>query len=365
MKAIASCSGILLAVVSPCGLLHAQNGVLFVHVSDPQESPISGVVLSTESLGTTSPPTDDAGKTRIKLPPQTKPNDSVTLQMVRPRNLVFISPWDGRTRVPSFDNESENFVSVKLVGRGQKAALQDERVLVTLLKRLNDATPLTSSDMELSEREREENRREVAEEFGLDPSDIDQALREWGRETENPFEKGLAALYEERYAEASDFLSTSLEIREQKEERETAAALDKARFLGRALYQEGKYLDSATAFQKAVDRRNDDPLLLNALGLSLHKAGNYTQAEPVYQRALAIDEKAPGAEHPNTARDLNNLALLHRDQGRYSESEPLFQRSLTNGTRESKNLAHLFCANLPKRWTVRSTRFIVEEQRAG
>ena len=106
-----------------------------------------------------------------------------------------------------------------------------------------------------------------------------------------PFEKGLLALYKERYAEASDFLSSSLEIREQKEERATAATLDAARFLGRALYQKGQYLDSATAFQKAVDRRNDDPLLLNALGLSFHKAGNYTQAEPLYQRALAINEK--------------------------------------------------------------------------
>ena len=38
--------------------------------------------------------------------------------------------------------------------------------------------------------------------------------------------------------------------------------------------------------------------------------GQYATAEPLYQRALAITEKAFGPEHPNIAKSLNNLALL-------------------------------------------------------
>ena len=45
------------------------------------------------------------------------------------------------------------------------------------------------------------------------------------------------------------------------------------------------------------------------------------------ERAIAIDEKTLGPEHPDLAT-LNNLALLYRDTGRYAEAEPLYERAL-------------------------------------
>ncbi len=58
-------------------------------------------------------------------------------------------------------------------------------------------------------------------------------------------------------------------------------------------------------------------------------ASSAPQPEPLYQRSLAIDEKALGPEHPYVATDLNNLAGLYKDQGKYVEAEPLYQ-SLEN-----------------------------------
>jgi len=49
-------------------------------------------------------------------------------------------------------------------------------------------------------------------------------------------------------------------------------------------------------------------------------------------RALGIAEKVQGAEHPDVATSLNNLAMLYKDQGRYQEAEPLLKRAL--GIRE-------------------------------
>jgi len=49
------------------------------------------------------------------------------------------------------------------------------------------------------------------------------------------------------------------------------------------------------------------------------RQGKYSEAEPLCQRALAIDEKALGPNHPNVATNLNNLAELYRAQGKYSE----------------------------------------------
>ena len=48
--------------------------------------------------------------------------------------------------------------------------------------------------------------------------------------------------------------------------------------------------------------------------------------------ALAIYEKALGREHPNVAASLNNLAALYDTQGKYAEAEPLYQRALAIDT---------------------------------
>ena len=62
---------------------------------------------------------------------------------------------------------------------------------------------------------------------------------------------------------------------------------------------------------------------------SLYQAqGKYEQAEPLYQRVLAIFEMQLGPEHPYTGTCLNNLAGLYQAQGKYEQAEPLYQRAL-------------------------------------
>ncbi|MFN6353691.1 MAG: NB-ARC domain-containing protein, partial [Cyanobacteriota bacterium] len=50
--------------------------------------------------------------------------------------------------------------------------------------------------------------------------------------------------------------------------------------------------------------------LLNQLGLLLKCKAAYADAQPLYMRALAIDEASYGPDHPRVAIDLNNLAQL-------------------------------------------------------
>ena len=47
-------------------------------------------------------------------------------------------------------------------------------------------------------------------------------------------------------------------------------------------------------------------------GRALRAQGQYAKAEPLYQRSLAIWEKALGPDHPEVATSLNNLAVLYR-----------------------------------------------------
>ncbi len=67
---------------------------------------------------------------------------------------------------------------------------------------------------------------------------------------------------------------------------------------------------------------------LNNLATLYRDQGKYPEAEPLFEKALAIAEKALGPEHPDVATGLNNLAELYRAQGRYTEAEPLYKRSL-------------------------------------
>ena len=54
----------------------------------------------------------------------------------------------------------------------------------------------------------------------------------------------------------------------------------------------------------------------------------YSDAEPLYKRALSIWEKRQGPTHPDVAYALNNLGVLYYVQGRHEEAKPLYERAL-------------------------------------
>ena len=55
---------------------------------------------------------------------------------------------------------------------------------------------------------------------------------------------------------------------------------------------------------------------LNNLAVLYGKRGKYREAEPLCKRALEIREKVLGKDHPDVAKQLNNLALLCQNQVR-------------------------------------------------
>ena len=62
---------------------------------------------------------------------------------------------------------------------------------------------------------------------------------------------------------------------------------------------------------------------LNNLAIVYRAQGKYTEAEGLYKRALVIREKALGANHPYVAETLNHLAWIYQVQGKYTEAEGL------------------------------------------
>ncbi len=58
-----------------------------------------------------------------------------------------------------------------------------------------------------------------------------------------------------------------------------------------------------------------------------HTQGRYAEAEPLYQRSLAIREKALGPDHPHVAQNLENYAALLRKTGRNTEATKMEARA--------------------------------------
>ena len=104
---------------------------------------------------------------------------------------------------------------------------------------------------------------------------------------------------------------------------------------GMEAYAQGRYAEAEKHWKAALKKAekfgpNDSRLAtsLNNLALLYQAQGNYTEAELLFKRSLAISEKALGPEHPAVATNLNNLAGLYDAQGKYAQAEPLFRRAL-------------------------------------
>jgi len=72
----------------------------------------------------------------------------------------------------------------------------------------------------------------------------------------------------------------------------------------------------------------DVALYLNNLSMLLKDIGRLDEAEQLMRRALAINERIYGPDHPNIGLGLNNLGSLMQANNNFEEAEHFFQRAL-------------------------------------
>ncbi|MCP9928831.1 CHAT domain-containing protein [Cyanobium sp. CH-040] len=88
----------------------------------------------------------------------------------------------------------------------------------------------------------------------------------------------------------------------------------------RLLIDAEQELDSGNALIASIASRLAFTYTMRAL---------YSQAEPLYKRALAIREKALGPDHPDTVTSIDNLGMLYSRQGLFSQAEIHLEQALS------------------------------------
>jgi tetratricopeptide (TPR) repeat protein len=111
---------------------------------------------------------------------------------------------------------------------------------------------------------------------------------------------------------------------------QTATALNNlaGTYEGLARYSEAEPLYRRAIEIEEILGRGRVATEYNNLALLLQDQGRYAEAERVNRRAIDIDEKTFGKEHPAVARDYNNLAASLQEQGKYAQAEPLIRRAI-------------------------------------
>jgi uncharacterized protein YkwD len=107
-----------------------------------------------------------------------------------------------------------------------------------------------------------------AGQLGLKPKQLVSAINRWAQSATDPYDKGLAALYQGRYADASGYISHSIA---------SSAGSRAERYvpLARAEYEQGNYAAAEAALRKVLAVHPGDPLVVDDLAIV---SGNRLQA---------------------------------------------------------------------------------------
>jgi tetratricopeptide (TPR) repeat protein len=297
-------------VLGLTGTAEAQTRTLsgIVETAGGKPLPAADVRL-TNAGGTVS---SDSGAFVLSLPPDLVPGDPIEFSVA---GWIIISPLDGRTFVP---RRSIDSIHLRVAHKGDSDVLTDKEVIQQIVagvtSQLSSQTPPAVQQQEfLVER---------AAVLGVSVEQLKSAIDDWSKQVQEPYQKGLAALYARNYGQASQYIQQAINASEND-------LILKYIILGESADDQGHYQEAEAALTKARVIQSDNPMVLNNLGRLLTKEGKYAGAALALRQSLEIYEKA--IPHPYIAIVLDNLAMLYLAEGNYTEAENLLSQALVNG----------------------------------
>jgi hypothetical protein len=110
---------------------------------------------------------------------------------IKPPNFRFLSPWRGRAIVP----KPTGFLDIVLGVIGEKAALENPKVVSSLAAEIHRQNELAPDDLE----ERKRTLQTVSREAGFSAADLDSAIRTM---ESDPKQRKFVEAYEKDYPNA-------------------------------------------------------------------------------------------------------------------------------------------------------------------
>lgn len=106
-------------------------------------------------------------------------------------------------------------------------------------------------------------------------------------------------------------------------------------WLGQESFKRCEYAVAEQKFKKALADLESRHVLderlaitLNNLALCYCAQGRHDKSDPLYQKALSIDESAGSENALGLAEDFHSIATHYRKQGFYERAEPLYRKAL-------------------------------------
>jgi len=105
---------------------------------------------------------------------------------------------------------------------------------------------------------------------------------------------------------------------------------------GSALFERGKYREALQLYEQALaiqekalgPQHLETANILHSIAAIHGFTGQYIKALQLFERSFAIHDKTLGPQHPDTARSIFNLANVYRALGDYAKALPLYERVL-------------------------------------
>ena len=171
--------GILLCLMLAPSPIYAST-LLNLQVSDFNDRPLTGVIVSTKVGGSASAPTDIAGKPQIAIADDVQPGSSVALILVKAKSakLRFFSPWEGVAIMPR-PNEP---ILIILGSLGDVGSLHNAAVVGTLADAITQRARLGGDDSHASLSQQLNSLKSVSDECGLDAEAVDKAIRKLAKQ---------------------------------------------------------------------------------------------------------------------------------------------------------------------------------------
>ena len=187
-----------------------------------------------------------------------------------------------------------------------------------------------------------------AKEFGEKSSEAARAMMDYGRflaqagDVDNAVEWTRKALAIEQKVEDQQMLAMLLEqvdataswklhLEIAKTSKGETAAISLSR-LGALAEKQGESAAAEIAYRRAVAESGNEEkqaVRLNTLAFLLKpQPAKKAEAEALFRRALAVQQRRLGMKHPEVAITLNNLSGLLLDANRAAEAEPVARRAL-------------------------------------